>query len=140
MKKIQSGFTLIEVMIVVTIIAILAAVALPAYQNYTKRSHVSEGLSLASGVKASVAEHYAARGSWPADSTAANIPGNIDGEAVTQVYVSNGIVVVEFNQSVEAGKSIELSPYADTGSIKWACRSANADGVSTLYLPERCRT
>ena len=140
MKNIQSGFTLIEVMIVVTIIGILAAIALPAYQNYTKRSHVAEGLSLTGGAKVAVAEYYSARGFWPADNTVANIGNNINGESVTQVSVSNGQILVEFNERVEDGKVLELSPYADSGSIEWACRPASTDGVDLKYLPVRCRT
>ena len=67
MKAMQKGFTLIELMIVVAIIGILAAIAIPAYQDYTIRSQVTEGLSLASAVKAGVAEYYANYGSWPAN-------------------------------------------------------------------------
>ncbi len=144
MKKIQSGFTLIEVMIVVTIIAILAAVALPAYQNYTKRSHVSEGLSLASGVKAATAEHYSSRGVWPANNPEAGVEFSsyVDGNAVKKVYSVNGIVTIVFNEKVQNNKSIELSAVVDSGSIKWVCKPGNGSyaPVNETYLPARCRT
>ncbi len=140
MKKTQSGFTLVELMIVITMIAILLAIALPAYQNYTKRSHVSEGLSLASGVKASVSEHYAARGSWPTNNTIANIGSDIKANAISGISVTDGVITIEFNNRVEAGKRLELSPYADTNTITWKCKSANTDGINELYLPSRCRS
>ena len=69
MKKVQQGFTLIELMIVVAIIGILAAVAIPAYQDYTKRAHVTEGLSLASAAKTSVTEFYNSKGYLPANNS-----------------------------------------------------------------------
>src|SRR5882724_12787447 len=87
MKSVQKGFTLIELMIVVAIIGILAAIAIPAYQDYTIRSQVTEGLSLASAVKAGVAEFYANYGSWPADLTALGYTSNPSGKYVTSVTV-----------------------------------------------------
>ena len=65
MKKVQQGFTLIELMIVVAIIGILAAVAIPSYQDYTKRAHVSEGMALAGAAKTGVAEYYSSEGTYP---------------------------------------------------------------------------
>ena len=143
MKKVQSGFTLIEVMIVVTIIAILAAVALPAYQNYTKRSHVSEGLSLASGLKASMSEYYSAKGTWPAGNPQAGaaISTDVDGSAVKEVYTYNGVITIVFNEKVDNGKIIELSAVADDGSIEWVCRpGTGSNPINETYLPARCRT
>ena len=73
LKSIQKGFTLIELMIVVAIIGILAAIAMPAYQDYTIRAQVSEGLTLAAAAKAAVAEFYANKGKWPSDNSAAGM-------------------------------------------------------------------
>ena len=76
MKQVQKGFTLIELMIVVAIIGILAAIAIPAYQDYTIRAQASEGLAMASATKAAVAEYYADKGTWPADDGAAGGTGD----------------------------------------------------------------
>src|SRR5918994_3257890 len=101
LKTVQKGFTLIELMIVVAIIGILAAIAIPAYQDYTIRSQVTEGLNLAAPAKASVAEVYANRGDWPADNTEAGIgsSASIVGKYVTSVSIgSGGITVTSGNQ------------------------------------------
>ena len=85
MKKVQQGFTLIELMIVVAIIGILAAIAIPAYQDYTIRAQVSEGLNLSAGAKAAVTEFFQDQGAFPANNVEAGIetPGNILGKYVT---------------------------------------------------------
>src|SRR5690606_6125375 len=102
MKNMQQGFTLIELMIVVAIIGILAAIAIPAYQNYTIRAQVSEGMSLASGVRTSVSEQYQTTGVWPSDNAAAGVASAsaITGNYVSQVAVSrsgtDGLITVTF--------------------------------------------
>src|SRR5210317_2144897 len=97
MKK-QQGFTLIELMIVVAIIGILAAIAIPAYQDYTIRAQVSEGLNLSGGAKAAVTEFYQDRGIMPTDNTEAGIAafGEIQGNYVSQVQVEDGIITVTY--------------------------------------------
>lgn len=115
----QKGFTLIELMITVAIVGILAAVALPAYQDYTIRAQVSEGFTLAEGAKTAVSEYFANAGSLPADNTAANYGG----AANTKI----------------AGGTITLTPTADaSGTLIWAC-SYDGSKVVQKYVPSSCK-
>lgn len=141
--QMQKGFTLIELMIVVAIIGILAAVALPAYQDYTKRSHVSEGLALAGGAKTAVTEYYSDKGQWPTTNTLAGLAAaaSIKGNAVNTVTVgASGLITVAFNTKVEPGKVLVLKPDAsDGGSVKWDCKPAAGTTVNVKFLPATCR-
>jgi type IV pilus assembly protein PilA len=144
MKK-QAGFTLIELMIVVAIIAILAAIAIPAYQDYTKRSHVSEGLNLASAAKTAVAEFYSSEGHYP---TGGNVSAgiasasSITGNAVTSVAVDTGNpgrIIITYNTKVDStARTLGLSPIAEAGSVKWTCGKQSST-VPSNYLPANCR-
>ncbi len=143
MKK-QQGFTLIELMIVVAIIGILAAIAIPAYQDYTIRAQVSEGLSLSSGGKAAVAEFFQDAGVWPLNNAQAGLeaPANIMGKYVTLVTVgpSNGVITVTYGNDANAniaGDTLTLSAIDRTGSIEWVC--ANGAGLLPKWLPAACR-
>jgi len=144
MKK-QQGFTLIELMIVVAIIGILAAIAIPAYQDYTIRAQVSEGLNLSGGAKAAVTEYFQDRGSLPADNTIAGLAASneIVGKYVDQVEVTAGVIDVQYGidaHQVISGNSIQLTPdTSNAGSVAWVCASAGA-AIENKHLPAACRT
>ncbi|ENW1597851.1 pilin, partial [Neisseria gonorrhoeae] len=101
MNTLQKGFTLIELMIVIAIVGILAAVALPAYQDYTARAQVSEAILLAEGQKSAVTEYYLNNGEWPENNTSAGVanPTEIKGKYVQSVTVTNGVVTAQMNPS-----------------------------------------
>lgn len=145
MKTMQKGFTLIELMIVIAIIGILAAIALPAYQDYTKRSRVSEGLSLAGGAKSALTEYYASNNKWPVNNAAAGIADTITGNAVKSVVVSadgadaagKGVITVTFNDKVKDGATLIMKGVGnDAGSVKWTCTDGD---LVTKYRPSECR-
>lgn len=148
MKTLQKGFTLIELMIVVAIIAILAAIAIPAYQNYLIRSQVTEGTTLAGGAETGVAEYYSNYGTWPGSNISAGIAQtatSISGKYVSQLVVSaNGQITATFSSASpqEANKKINgstlvLSPIASgNGDVHWSCTKSTVD---KQYLPASCR-
>jgi len=140
-KQVQKGFTLIELMIVVAIIGILASIALPAYQDYTKRAHVSEGLSLASGAKTAVAEFYSTNASWPSNNTSAGLDtaSTISGTAVKSVTVNGSKVTALFNEKVEDGKKLVLKASDNGGAIQWDCTPTAGTDINAKYLPSKCR-
>ncbi|HGJ8444767.1 TPA: pilin [Neisseria gonorrhoeae] len=162
MNTLQKGFTLIELMIAIAIVGILAAVALPAYQDYTARAQVSEAILLAEGQKSAVTEYYLNHGTWPKDNTSAGVaspPSNIKGKYVKEVEVKNGVVTATMNSSGVnkeiQGKKLSLWGRREDGSVKWFCGqpvtrdNANADNddvakddadkIETKHLPSTCR-
>ena len=142
MKAIQKGFTLIELMIVVAIIGILAAIALPAYQDYTARAQMSEALILADGQKTAVTEYYSDKGQFPSSNASAGISlaEDISGKYVALVGVTKGGVITASMKATGVAAGIKngtltLTPTAGSGSVSWACTS----GVNAKYKPAACR-
>nr|WP_101120260.1 pilin [Neisseria meningitidis] len=159
MNTLQKGFTLIELMIVIAIVGILAAVALPAYQDYTARAQVSEAILLAEGQKSAVTEYYLNHGKWPGNNTSAGVAtsSKIKGKYVKEVEVKNGVVTAEMkstgvNKEIK-GKKLSLWAKRQDGSVKWFCGQpvtrnnaddddVAADGndkIDTKHLPSTCR-
>ncbi len=164
MKTVQKGFTLIELMIVVAIIGILAAIAIPAYQDYTIRAQVTEGLNLASAVKTGVAETFANTGAWPADFVGAGGGADLpSGKYVEQIDVVDGTITITFGneanaQLVASGADLTLKPMVSANDdVIWLCgyfegtnvagmtdpasgaSAAAATDVEPKYLPQSCR-
>ena len=147
MKRKQQGFTLIELMIVVAIIAILAAIAIPLYLNYTAQAEGSEALSLMDGAKTAVTQYYNQNGSWPGSNQSAGIATakDINGKYVASVTVGSpakpGVIQAIFKSAGVAtpikGYWVELSPYANGGSVTWTCKVQKA----SMYkdVPTVCR-
>ncbi|HFC6597471.1 TPA: pilin [Neisseria meningitidis] len=161
MNTLQKGFTLIELMIVIAIVGILAAVALPAYQDYTARAQVSEAILLAEGQKSAVTEYYLNHGIWPANNSSAGVAtsANIKGKYVQSVEVKNGVVTATMlstgvNKEIQ-GKKLSLWAKRQNGSVKWFCgqpvtrdkadkaddgvTAANDKQIDTKHLPSTCR-
>jgi type IV pilus assembly protein PilA len=140
-KSVQKGFTLIELMIVVAIIGILAAIAIPAYSDYTIRAQVTEGLNLASSAKSAVSETYGSNGTWPATNAAAglDVAGNIKGKYVTSVSVgTGGVITITYGGQANTkinNATLDLTPYTSlNGDVAWVCGNKGIAGTSNLNI------
>jgi type IV pilus assembly protein PilA len=166
MRNKQQGFTLIELMIVIAIIGILAAIAIPQYQDYVTRSKLTEGLNLAATAKTAIAETYQSMGHWPAagNETTPNSyglpePTKTKGKYVRKILVKEGAghaggpqIQITYNEGNVGGDMtsstnvLTMTPITKAGSIEWVCGNNTVDGVAgtdttvlAKYLPSNCR-
>jgi type IV pilus assembly protein PilA len=141
MKRVQQGFTLIELMIVVAIIGILAAVALPAYQDYTIRAQVSEAVTLSDGAKTVVADYWANKGDVPTSNTMASFDG-ASGKYTSSVEIgANGAITATLGNDANSkvsGGTVVLTPDTSGSNMTWSCKG-DGSKVVDKYLPQVCR-
>lgn len=142
-KRSSAGFTLIELMIVVAIIAILAAIAIPQYNSYIIRAQASEGLSTAAGAKSAVWEFMHNKGHFPQSNESAGLPSgsSIGGKYVSSVDLQpSGVIQIAYDRNdsnaILRAATLTLSPIDNVGSIGWSCKST----LANQYLPSACRT
>jgi len=131
----QKGFTLIELMIVIAIVGILSAVALPAYQDYTVRAKVTEGMVLAGALKTGITEYYYSEGDFGATLTDMGLTKAENSDLVSSVTYAAGLITIDMTATAGDG-SFDLSPVTGDGGLKWTCK---ANSIAEKYLPSNCR-
>jgi type IV pilus assembly protein PilA len=145
MKRNQQGFTLIELMIVVAIIGILAAIALPAYQDYTGRAQASEGFTATAGLRADIAVYLSEEGALPDNGDSASLDaaaGALEGQYIGGVAISGpGAITVTFGAGVHNGETLEIVADTNAGGDQvsgWTCAGAGTS-IDVKYLPSACQ-
>jgi type IV pilus assembly protein PilA len=142
MNRIQKGFTLIELMIIVAIIGLLGSIALPAYVGYVIRAQVAEGLNLTGPLQSGVAEYYNGHGVFPVDNSDAALEAaaSYAGKYVSDISVNGAVISVRYGNSANAkisGRTITLTAVGTQGSLTWDCASGGA--IFDNYLPPTCK-
>ena len=142
MKSKQQGFTLIELMVVTSVIGILASIAIPSYMDYTIRAQITEGLVLSAGAKVASIEYYVENGDWPNNNVKAGVANHNDirGKYVKSVRVNKEAIVIMFGNDankVISNKKLTLTGVFSLGIFRWNCSSAGV--IKDRYLPSACR-
>ncbi len=142
MNKAQHGFTLIELMIVVSIIGILAAIAIPAYQNYTIRSQIAEGLALSGPVKNGLVAYHGDNGAFPLNNADAALetPDSYAGTYVFSISVGGADIAIQYGNNANdaiSGETVVLTATVHDGSVSWGCASGGV--ILDVYLPTSCK-